>query len=158
MRSTRVCTFASAGTALWAVAAAIALADAPQSTRVVDPQQHLARSTSGYPYRDKADYVLKELDLKPGDVVVDIGAGDGWWSERMGKAVGPEGTVHAAEVEQKLVDKMKDHGMQLSRVVQEAEESGWVPVRCELITGTEHFLAIFVQKDLFEPKKEPEQS
>jgi len=205
-------------------------ADTGTTTRVTDPKQHASVKPGGYPYREKSDYVLKELDLKPGDVVVDVGAGDGWWSQRMAKCVGATGTIHAAEVEQKLVDQMKktfadrpqvkpylckpdstllpdnscdlaflsqvyhhlpkdgrvdylrglrrvvkptgrlsvvekyseiatkgkDHGMQLSRVLEEAERSGWVPVRCELITGTGHFLAIFVPKDLF-PPPEPEE-
>ena len=205
-------------------------ADTGATTRVTDPKQHASVKPGGYPYREKSDYVLKELNLKPGDVVVDVGAGDGWWSQRMARCVGPTGTIHAAEVEQKLVDEMKkrfadlpqvkpylcktdntllpdgscdlvflsqvyhhlpkdnrveylrrlrkvikptgrlsviekyseiatkgkDHGTQLSRVLDEAERSGWVAVRCELLTGTGHFLAIFVSKDLF-PPPEPEE-
>ena len=45
----------------------------------------------------------------------------------------------------------KDHGTQLSRVLQDCEEAGWIPVRCELLTGMETYMAIFVQKELFEP-------
>jgi len=81
--------------------------DTGESTRVNDKNQHVRSSGGVYPYREKSEYVLKELDLKPGDVVVDVGAGDGWWSEKMAKAVGDKGTVHAAEVKQDKVDKMK---------------------------------------------------
>ncbi|OHB67873.1 MAG: hypothetical protein A2V70_03300 [Planctomycetes bacterium RBG_13_63_9] len=84
-----------------------AYADSGQSTRVTDQQQHASTASGGYPYRQKSDYVLKELDLKPGDVVVDIGAGDGWWSEKLAKAVGAQGVVHAGEIDQDKVDKMK---------------------------------------------------
>ena len=59
-----------------------------QSTRVTDPNQHVKTLGSGYPYRAKSEYVLRELDLRPGDAVVDIGAGDGWWAERMAALVG----------------------------------------------------------------------
>jgi ubiquinone/menaquinone biosynthesis C-methylase UbiE len=186
----------------------------------------------GYPDREKSDYVLKELALKPGDVVADIGAGDGFWSEKMAEVVGAEGTVHAGEVAEDKVDKMKkrfadvpqvkpylcpldgpgmeenscdlvflsktyhhldkdgqvdylndlrsvvkptgrlvviehyqelatgrarDHAWSPGLLTQQAEEGGWILVRSELITGTHHFIAAFVQKDLFgikEPEKE----
>jgi ubiquinone/menaquinone biosynthesis C-methylase UbiE len=199
-------------------------AESGQSTRVTDLDQHSCKIRGGYPYREKADYVLKELDLQPGDVVADIGAGDGWWAERVAELVGPEGVIHASEVDQKKVDRMKErladlpqvkpylcptdgtglpddscdlaflsktyhhlpsgghvdywrhlrqvvkpagrvcvierhtelatgrgkeHGWSPGLLAQQAEEAGWILVRYELITGTYHYLAIFVQKDLF---------
>jgi len=75
-------------------------ADSGQSTRVVDGKQHAYGGNGRYPYRQKSDYVLKELDLKAGDVVVDIGAGDGFWARQMAKSVGTDGVIHASEVEQ----------------------------------------------------------
>jgi len=203
-------------------------ADSVQSTRVIDKNQHACTGGGGYPYRNKSEYVLKELDLKVGDVVVDIGAGDGWWAEKMAKFVGSEGTIHASEVEQKKVDRMKekfadipqlkpylcptdgtaladnscdlaflsktyhhlnkgghvDYLRHLRKVVKitgrlcviekhaafasgrgkehawlpdllfrQAEEAGWIPVRYELITGTYHYIAIFVQRELFTPEQ-----
>ncbi len=85
-----------------------AYADSGESTRVTDEKQHARTESGGYPYRAKSEYVLKELDLKPGDAVVDIGAGDGWWAEKMGQAVGDQGVIHAGEISQDKVDKMKD--------------------------------------------------
>jgi ubiquinone/menaquinone biosynthesis C-methylase UbiE len=202
-------------------------ADTGESTRVVDANQHSYAGSGRYPYRDKSDYVLKELDLKPGDVVVDIGAGDGWWAEQMAKVVGTEGIIHASEVEQEKVDEMKEKFADLPQVkpylspfdgtaldenscdlaflsktyhhlnkgghvdylhhlrkvvkptgrvcvierfpaasgrgrehawspgllIQQAEEAGWVPVRYELITGTYHYIAIFVQQELIPPER-----
>ncbi len=201
-------------------------ADTGQSTRITDEKQHVKVGPTSYPFRDKADYVLKELAIEPGDVVVDIGAGDGWWTERIAPKVGSEGIVHAAEVAQGKVDQMKkkyadtpqirpylckkdgtgleddscdlaffsqvyhhlnkdgrvaylehlrkvvrptgrlviiekypiiatehnSHGTQLSTLISQAEQAGWVPLRCELITGAYHYIAIFAQKDLFPPE------
>jgi hypothetical protein len=145
----------------------------------------------------------------------------------MADAVGEEGTIHAAEVQQRLVDTMKEqyadvpqmkpylcptdgtglpedscdlaflsmtyhhldaqgrvdylrhltedlkptgrlcviemyaglgsgpgsdaHAYSPGLLEQEAAEAGWVLVRCELLRGTRHFLAIFVQRELFGP-------
>lgn len=208
----------------------VVYSDSVQSTRVIDPNQHACTGGGGYPYRKKSGYVLKELDLKVGDIVVDIGAGDGWWAEKMVKFIGSKGTIYASEVEQKKVDKMKekcadvpqikpylcptdstgltdnscdlaflsktyhhlnkgghidylrhlqevvkptgrlcviekhpalssrrgkDHALSPSLLMQQAEEAGWIPVRYELITGTYHYIAIFVQRELFprEPQR-----
>jgi ubiquinone/menaquinone biosynthesis C-methylase UbiE len=201
-------------------------ADVPNSTRVAGPEHHACTGSGGYPYREKSDYVLRELDLKPGDNVVDVGAGDGWWSSRMAEAVGETGTVYASEVDQKKVDKMQEeladvpqikaylsptdgtdlpenscdlafmskvyhhldegthvdylkhllhvvrptgrlciiekypeiaangttHGWTLSLLIKQAEEAGWIPVRCELMRGTYHYVAIFVPGELFPPE------
>ena len=215
--------------ALSALLGAVVHADSGETTRVNDENQHACRIAGGYPYREKSEYVIKELDLKPGDVVVDIGAGDGWWAEKMARAVGQDGTIHAAEVVQDKVDKMKDkiadlpqvkpylcptdgtgleensadlaflsktyhhlnkdrqvdylrhlrsvvkptgrlvviegyrelaagrgrdHACSPGLLTQQAEEAGWILLRCELIAGTYHFVAIFAQKDLF-PIKSP---
>lgn len=196
-----------------------------QSTRVTNPNQHHRVGPAGYPYRATSDYVLRELDLKPGDVVADIGAGDGFWAELMAKFVGEQGIIHAAEVEKKKIDQMKkrfadvpqvrpylcptdgtgldenscelaflsktyhhlpddrvaylrhlhkvvkptgrlcviekysqlatvykSHDTPLSRLTAVAEEAGWIAVRYELMTGTYHYIAIFVQRELFPPE------
>lgn len=194
-----------------------------RGTRVSDPEQHARSGRGRYPFRAMEDQVLRELDLRPGDAVVDIGAGDGWWSERIAERVGSGGVVYATEVKERLVDAMKsefadkanikprltptdgtglpenscdlaffaqvyhhleddgkvdylrhlrkvvkplgrvviiekcpeistrqrDHGTAISALTAEADEAGWVLVRYELLPKTYHFLAIFVQKDLF---------
>jgi len=210
---------------LVAVPAAV-YADSDQSTRIVDAKQHSVSGGGRYPYRQKSEYVLKELDLKAGDVVVDIGAGDGFWARQMAKSVGAEGVIHASEVEQGKVDDMKEkladvpqvkpylspldgtdlpenscdlaflsktyhhfnegghvdylrhlrkvvkptgrlcviemnpafgrgrsseHAFSPGLLIQQAEQAGWISVRCELMTGTNHYIAIFVQKELFLP-------
>jgi len=184
-------------------------------------------SCRGYQYRDNADFVLKRLNLKPGIVVVDIGAGDGFWAERMAESIGEEGVIHAGEVDQKKVDRMKDkfadtsqvkpylcptdgtgldenscdfafisktyhhfnkdghvdylrhlkkilkpngrvcvierhpalakgkgkeHGWMPGLLIQQAEQAGWMLLRCEFIKGSDHFMATFVQPEFLADK------
>ena len=87
--------------AAWLVLTAISSdsvsSDPWKSTRVIDPSQHARLDTRSYPFRTHVKEILQELDLQRGDVVVDIGAGKGWWAERMADAMGREGIVYAAE-------------------------------------------------------------
>ena len=52
----------------------------------------------------KIDYILAKLDLKPGQVVADIGAGPGVISLPMAKAVAPNGKVYAVDIDQPFMD------------------------------------------------------
>lgn len=200
------------------------------STRILDADQMRQAHSPPKGFKTGRDYILRELDLREGDVVVDIGAGDGYWSEAMAKFIGASGVIHAAEVSQAKVDQMKkrfaalpqvraylcptdspglppgscdlafisetyhhfdpgtqvaylkglrsilkpsgrvaiierytetgigqgEHGTPLSRLIREAEESGWVPLRIEMIRGTYHYLAILAQQDLFPPEPPPQ--
>ena len=211
------------------VSAAQTVGESDKSTRISDPTMHRRVGARSYPYRTKSAYILKEINLRPGEVAVDIGAGDGFWTEKMAKAVGAGGSVHAAEVSKKMVAKLKKkyastpqikpylcktdstglganscdvvflsqayhhlpkgkrvdylkhlrtvvkpmgrvviiekyiensmghgkHGTLLSRLIVQAEQAGWVPLRVELMTGTYHYIAILAQKDLFPPEPKP---
>lgn len=58
------------------------------------------------PGRDKRlqiDRVMDLLQLKPGSVVADIGAGGGWFSVRAARRVAPNGRVIAEEINPKAV-------------------------------------------------------
>jgi len=54
----------------------------------------------------KVDEIVGRLDLKPGQVVADIGAGPGIFSFALAKAVGPTGKVYAEEVDQAFIDRI----------------------------------------------------
>jgi ubiquinone/menaquinone biosynthesis C-methylase UbiE len=52
----------------------------------------------------KIDYIISKLELKPGQVVADIGAGPGVLSLPMAKTVAPNGKVYAVEIDQAFLD------------------------------------------------------
>ena len=55
----------------------------------------------------KPDEVVKSLDLKPGDVIADIGAGTGYFTRRFAKAVGPGGLALGLEISSSNVESMR---------------------------------------------------
>jgi ubiquinone/menaquinone biosynthesis C-methylase UbiE len=59
------------------------------------------------PEREKQEQpkkLLKLLDLKPGMVVADIGAGSGYYSVRMAEKVAPKGKVLAVDIQKEMLD------------------------------------------------------
>ena len=52
----------------------------------------------------KIDYIISKLELKPGHVIADIGAGPGVISLPMAKAVAPNGKVYAVDIDQQFLD------------------------------------------------------
>ena len=63
------------------------------------------------PERDawqKPDELVRALAIRPGAVVADLGAGTGYLIGRLARAVGPDGTVFAVEVEPNLVVHLRE--------------------------------------------------
>lgn len=46
---------------------------------------------------------IEALDLKPGMVIADIGAGSGYYTSRMAKKVGPTGRVYATDIQPGMI-------------------------------------------------------
>jgi len=68
------------------------------------------------PERDKWQKpaeVVKMMDLKPGDIVADIGAGTGYITRHIAVAVGPEGNALGLDIEQSMVDYMNEDAKKL---------------------------------------------
>jgi SAM-dependent methyltransferase len=57
---------------------------------------------------EKPELLLKALKLKPGDAAADIGAGTGYYSWRMAKAVGDKGAVYAVDIQQEMLDLLAE--------------------------------------------------
>ncbi len=56
----------------------------------------------------RIDEVIEKLQLKPGDVVADVGSGSGAFSIPMARAVGPNGTLYAVDIDQAMLDFVSD--------------------------------------------------
>jgi ubiquinone/menaquinone biosynthesis C-methylase UbiE len=56
----------------------------------------------------KPDEVLGALHLRPGQAACDIGAGPGYFTLRLARAVTPGGHVFAVDVEPKILDALRD--------------------------------------------------
>jgi ubiquinone/menaquinone biosynthesis C-methylase UbiE len=53
---------------------------------------------------ERPDLLLAALQLKPGDAVADIGAGTGYISWQLAKAVGTNGIVYGVDIQQEMLD------------------------------------------------------
>ncbi|MBW7943710.1 MAG: class I SAM-dependent methyltransferase, partial [Candidatus Kuenenia stuttgartiensis] len=63
------------------------------------------------PERDvwqKPELLLDALEIKKGSVVADIGAGSGYLVMRLLKRTGPTGTVYAVDIQQEMLDYIKN--------------------------------------------------
>lgn len=54
------------------------------------------------------DRVIVDLNLSPGEKVADIGAGGGYFTYRLAKAVGTDGKVYATEISDKALKSIRD--------------------------------------------------
>ncbi len=62
----------------------------------------------------KPDEVIKHLNLKPGDVIADIGAGTGYFTRRFAVVVGPKGRALGLDIEPSMVEHMKQDAQKLN--------------------------------------------
>jgi len=80
----------------------------PVSGRVLAPTMSVAGA--GWlerPERESEEApskAIEALDLKPGMVVADIGAGSGYYTSRMAQKVGATGQVYATDIQQGMID------------------------------------------------------
>ncbi len=62
------------------------------------------------PEREKEENcskLLPSLEIKPGDTVADLGAGSGFYTERLAKTVGPKGKVYAIDIQPEMLALIK---------------------------------------------------
>jgi len=94
--------------------------DATTRHRFDDVERWVARFDD--PARDawqKPDEVIRFLEVAPGETVADIGAGTGYFSVRLARAVGDAGRVLAVDIEPALVEyigrRVADAGLEQVR-------------------------------------------
>ena len=63
----------------------------------------------------KPDEVIALLDLGPGDRVADIGAGGGYFTFRLADAVGETGRVYAVDVDDDMIEYLREQVAQWDR-------------------------------------------
>jgi arsenite methyltransferase len=68
----------------------------------------------------KPDEVLKLMNVKPGQVIVDIGAGAGYFTRRFAAAVGPTGRAIGVEIDSAMVSSMNADARRLGLTNYEA--------------------------------------
>ena len=77
--------------------------------------------------RLQPERILDEADVQPGETMVDVGAGPGFWTELLAKRVGPNGHVFAVDVEPVMLDELRtlvrERGLSNVDVVQSEETS-----------------------------------
>jgi ubiquinone/menaquinone biosynthesis C-methylase UbiE len=56
---------------------------------------------------EKVSDILAALQTEPGKRIADVGAGEGFYSLRIARAVGPTGRVTAVDVSEKYLDKLR---------------------------------------------------
>jgi ubiquinone/menaquinone biosynthesis C-methylase UbiE len=61
---------------------------------------------------EKPEVVLAAMELREGMKVAEIGAGTGFFSRRLAKAVGPRGKVYAVDIQPEMLDLLKKYAAQ----------------------------------------------
>ncbi len=65
-------------------------------------------ATAGRDGWQHPERVIEALAIRPGDVVAEIGAGEGYWIPWLSHAVGPTGRVYAVDVEDEPVAALRE--------------------------------------------------
>jgi ubiquinone/menaquinone biosynthesis C-methylase UbiE len=81
-----------------------------QGREIAEVMGHLAAGWLERPEREKEEQptkLLKALKINPGDVVVDLGAGSGYFTFRLAEKVGPKGKVLAVDIQEEMLDLIR---------------------------------------------------
>ena len=81
-------------------------------SRVFDPGRRARLDAPERAEWQKPDEVVAALGLEPGATVADVGAGTGYFTFRIAEQVGPAGRVFAVDLQQEMLDALKERAAQ----------------------------------------------
>jgi ubiquinone/menaquinone biosynthesis C-methylase UbiE len=91
--------------ALCLILAGVALAAAaPQHTRLFRPEDLGQLEPPDRDEWQRPDRIMDVLGVGDGSVVADLGAGNGYFTIRLAKRVGPNGTVFAEDIQRQMIE------------------------------------------------------
>src|SRR5215203_969667 len=61
---------------------------------------------------EKPEVVLEAMELRPGMTIAEVGAGTGFFSRRLAKAVGPTGKVYAVDIQPEMLELLEKYAAQ----------------------------------------------
>jgi SAM-dependent methyltransferase len=99
-----------------AAASSTAAAQSPGVHPLTGRQYALPMSAAGAAWLDRTEREREEatelsirlIEVKPGSVVADVGAGSGYYSTRLARLVGPGGRVYASDIQPAMLEIMRD--------------------------------------------------
>lgn len=102
-----------------------------QGHRVFNPEYLWYIESDQRDVWQKPEEVIEALRLTQGDVIADIGAGGGYFTERFSKRVGSTGHVYAVDVQEIMIDRLKErvkrHNLDNVTVIKGTFESPLLP-------------------------------
>jgi arsenite methyltransferase len=86
----------------------------------------------------KPDEVIRALELKAGDRVADLGAGSGYFTFRLARAVGPAGKVYAVDIDPDMIAYLGERAKEekapnVEIIAAKPDDPGLAPASVDLI-------------------------
>lgn len=101
---------------------------------------------------ERPSLAVRELTLEPGMVVADVGAGSGYYTERLAYAVGPTGRVLAVDLQPEMLalvgERARKLGLTNIELVRAAEDDPRLPAR-----AVDLILMVDVYHELASPQR-----